>query len=259
MLRLLAAALMAVPFSVSAYVVVESVQGEVLLGQSSPAQVKLDQRISESNVPIVTGQGANVMLRFDDGLRILLHENSELRMRDYSHTPKDMRYNRSVFDLRRGSARFVMGNIALHNSLTGFQLQTPHAYIQAKGGADFAAAIVNPLYLSVNSGSIAASTNYGTATFGAGSTVSVASNAAAPTAIAASSLPAQASAAFANVNTVAMASAPGGAASGAAAGAAGGTAFGVPLVAAGAAAFGLGIAAARSNSNSPVSHSAPNH
>lgn len=258
MLRLLAAALCALPFSVSAFVVVESFQGEVMSGEDARAQVRVDQRIAYSNNPVVTGPGASVMLRFEDGLRVLLHENSELRIRDYSYTPKNMRYNRTVLDLRRGSARFVMGYVALNNPQTGFQLQTPHAYIQAKGGTDFAAAIVNPLYLSVNTGSVVASTNYSTVTFGAGSTVSVASNAAAPTAISASSLPAQASAAFGNVNAVAMA-APGGAAGGAVAGAAAGSAFAVPAVAAGAAALGLGIAAARSNSNSPVSHSAPNH
>jgi len=258
MLRLLAAVVCALPFSVSAYVVVESFQGEVMSGEDARAQVSVDQRISYSNNPVVTGRGASVMLRFDDGLRVLLHENSELRIRDYSYTPKNMRYNRTVLDLRRGSARFVMGYVALNNPQTGFQLQTPHAYIQAKGGTDFAAAIVNPLYLSVNTGSLVASTNYSTVTFGAGSTVSVASNAAAPTAISASSLPPQASAAFANVNTVAMA-APGGAAGGAGVGGVAGTAFGVPAVAAGAAALGLGIAAAKANSNSPVSHSAPNH
>src|SRR5688572_59917 len=149
MLRLLAAALMAVPFSVSAYVVVESFQGEVLSGEQASAQVTLNQRISQGNTPVVTGRGANVMLRFDDGLRVLLHENSELRLQDYRYTPTDMRYDRTVLDLRRGSARFVMGKIALNNPQTGFQLQTPQAYIQAKGGTDFAAAIVNPLYLSV--------------------------------------------------------------------------------------------------------------
>ncbi len=258
MLRLLAAALCALPFSVSAYVVVESFQGEVMSGEDARAQVRVDQRIAYSKNPVVTGRGASVMLRFDDGLRVLLHENSELRIRDYSYTPKNMRYNRTVLDLRRGSARFVMGYVALNNPQTGFQLQTPHAYIQAKGGTDFAAAIVNPLYLSVNTGSVVASTNYSTVTFGAGSTVSVASNAAAPTAISASSLPAQTSAAFANVNTVAMA-APGGAAGGVGVGGAAGSAFAVPAVAAAAAAVGLGVAAARSSSKSPVSHSAPNH
>src|SRR5687768_8045254 len=124
MLRLLAAALMAVPFSVSAYVVVESFQGEVMSGEDARAQVRVDQRILHSNNPIVTGRGANVMLRFDDGLRVLLHENSELRIRDYTYTPKNMRYNRTVLDLKRGSARFVMGYVALNNPQTGFQLQT---------------------------------------------------------------------------------------------------------------------------------------
>jgi hypothetical protein len=198
------------------------------------------------------------MLRFDDGLRILLHEKSELRIRDYIHTPADTRYSHVVLDLVRGSGRFVMGSIALNNPRTGFQLMTPQAYLQAKGGADFAAVIVNPLYLSVNAGAVLATTKYGAVSFAAGSTALVATDAAMPVEMSASSLPAQTSAALGNLNTVAMA-APGGAASGAALAPTGGAGFAVPAVAAGAAAFGLGVAAARSNSKSPVSHSATNH
>jgi hypothetical protein len=257
MLRLLAAAVCALPFSVSAYVVFESVEGEVTAGDRSKA-VTQGQRISHRNVPVVTGPGAKAMLHFDDGLRVLLHENSQLHIWDYRHTPADMRYNRVVLDLVRGSGRFVMGYIAANNPQTGFQLRTPQAYLQAKGGADFAAAIVNPLYLSVKAGSVLVTNNYGAVSFSAGTTASVASNAAVPTVASASSLPAQASAAFGNMNAVAMAAGPGGAASGAAIGTAG-TGFGVPGVAAAAAAFGIGVAAARSNSKSPVSHSAVTH
>lgn len=223
MFRLLALALFALPFSASAFVVVESFRGEVIAGEYSRAQVTENQRISDRNVPIVTGRGAQAMLRFDDGLRILLHENSELRIRDYVHTPADMRYNRVVLDLTSGSARFVTGSIGLNNPQAGFALQTPQAYLQAKGGADFAAAIVNPLYLSVNAGAVLATTNYAAVSFGAGSTASIASNAAAPVAVPASSLPPQAAAAFGNMNAVAMAS-PGGAAAGAPPGIAGGAA-----------------------------------
>jgi hypothetical protein len=258
MFRLLAAAVLALPLSASAYVVFESVEGEVTAGVHKKVQVRQGERIVHRAMPIATGPGAKAMLRFDDGLQILLHENSELRIWDYIHTPSDMRYNYVVLDLTRGSGRFVMGSIARNNPRTGFQLMTPQAYLQAKGGADFAAAIVNPLYLSVNAGSVLATNNYGAFSFSAGSSAAVATNAAMPVAVPASSLPAQASAAFGNLNTVAMAS-PGGAASGAAFGTAGGTGFTVPAVAAGAAALGLGVAAARSNSKSPVSHSATNH
>jgi len=215
MFRLLAVALFALPFSASAFVVVESSQGEVTAGEHLRIQVKENERLYYRNMPVATGPGAQVVLRFDDGMRILLHENSELRIWDYLHTPADMRYNRVVLDLMRGSARFVTGYIALNNPEAGFQLRTPQAYLQVKGGADFAAAIVNPLYLSVNAGSVLATNNYGAVSFGAGSTASIASNTAVPVAVSPASLPPQAAAAFGRMSAVAMAY-PGGAASGAA-------------------------------------------
>jgi hypothetical protein len=215
MFRLIAVALFALPFSASAYVVFESVEGEVTAGERSKA-VRQDQRLFTRGVPIVTGPGARAMLRFDDGLRILLHENSELRIWDYVHTPANMRYNRVVLDLMRGSARFVMGYIALNNPQTGFQLRTPQAYLQAKGGADFSAAIVNPLYLSVSAGAVLATNNYGAVSFPTGSTASIASNAAMPLVVSPAALPPQAAAAFGSMSAVAMAYPAGGAASGAA-------------------------------------------
>jgi hypothetical protein len=256
MFRLLAAALLTLPFSASAYVVFESVEGEVTAGDRSKA-VRQGERISHRNLPIVTGPGAKAMLRFDDGLHVLLHENSQLHIWDYRHTPANMRYNRVVLDLVRGSGRFVMGYIAVNNPQTGFQLRTPQAYVQAKGGVDFAASIVNPLYLRVNAGSITATNNYGAVTFGAGSTASVAGNAAIPTTVSASSLPAQASAAFGDLSRVALAAPAGGAASGAAIGTGAAQRVSPAAIALGAAALIIGIAAARSDNGSAPSHSAP--
>ena len=223
MLRLLAVGILALApcAAFATAVVVESISGEVLANSAPVFQGQ--PLLAEQN--ITTGPGAQLVLRFDDGMQVAVNENSRLRLVDFRYTkgPND----RAVFDLLQGGARISTGEVARANPKQFF-LRTPQAQFGVQGPADFSVVLVNPAYLTVNVGTVLASNGAGTVAFGAGATATVATNAALAMPLAASSFPPAASSAFGGLQTAAV-SAPGGAAGGAVAGAATGTGLGVAL------------------------------
>src|SRR5688500_12932905 len=102
MRRLLAVGIVALAVPCTAFatnVVVEATRGEVLangapLYQGQPLR-------AEAN--ITTAPGAQLILRFDDGMQVAVNENSRFRVVDFRYTrgPND----RAVFDLLQGGAR----------------------------------------------------------------------------------------------------------------------------------------------------------
>jgi hypothetical protein len=223
MLRLLAVGIGALAVPCAAFatsVVVESSTGEVLANSAPVFQGQ--PLLAEQN--ITTGPGAQLVLRFDDGMQVAINENSRLRMVDfrYAKGPND----RAVFDLLQGGARVSTGEVARANPKQFF-FRTPQAQFGVQGPADFSVVLVNPAYLTVNVGTVLASNGAGTVAFGPGATATIATNGALATPVAASSFPPAASSAFGNLQTAAV-SGPGGA-SGGAVGAASGTGLGVAL------------------------------
>jgi hypothetical protein len=222
MLRLLAVGILVLApcAAFATAVVVESAQGEVL-ANSAPV-FRGQPLLAEQN--ITTGPGAQLVLRFDDGMQVAINENSRLRMVDFRYTkgPND----RAVFDLLQGGARVSTGEVARANPKQFF-FRTPQAQFGVQGPADFSVVLVNPAYLTVNVGTVLASNGAGTVAFGPGATATIATNGALATPVAASSFPPAASSAFGNLQTAAV-SGPGGA-SGGAVGAASGTGLGVAL------------------------------
>jgi hypothetical protein len=178
-----------------------------------------------------------VQLRFDDGMQIVLNENSLLRVIDYRHTSSGVT-DRAVFELLRGAARVVTGSIARDNPRQFF-FRTPHTQLMVEKPSDFTVALVNPAFITVHSGSLVSSNAAGPATLGQGSTSIVANSATAPANIAASSLPPQASSAMQNLSVANLGAPAGGVATGGPVAA--GTAFGIPY---GAPLFLIGGAAA---------------
>jgi hypothetical protein len=235
MFRQLAAAVLALalPCAALAGATVQSLKGSAEangapLIQGQPLLAEADIR---------TGPGAQVVLRFDDGMHVAVNESSRLRVVDfrYMRGPND----RVVLDLLQGAARVSTGAVAAANPKQFF-FRTPQAQFGVQGPSDFSVVLVNPAFLAVNVGTVLASNGAGTVAFAAGSTATVATSAALATPIAASSFPASASAALGNLQVAAVA-APGGAAGGAVAGvAAGGAGLGVagPVVLFGAAVAG---------------------
>ena len=222
MLRLLTVGILALAAPCAAFataVVAESTRGEVLANGAPVFQGQ--PLLAEQN--ITTGPGAQLVLRFDDGMQVAVNENSRLRMVDYRYIKGSN--DRAVFDLLQGGARVSTGEVARANPKQFF-FRTPQAQFGVQGPADFSVVLVNPAFLTVHVGTVLASNGAGTVAFGAGATATVASSGALATPLAASSFPPAASSAFGNLQVAGLA-APGSAASGAVA--VGGTGLGVAL------------------------------
>jgi hypothetical protein len=255
MLRLLVVGVLtlALPLTVLAAATVQSLRGDV---QAAGAPLAQGQRVV-SGTAITTGPGAQVFLKFDDDMEILLGENSLLRIVDFRYTTSGG-VDRAVFDLLRGSARVVTGKVAQNNPKQFF-FRTPQTQLTVETPADFTVALVNPAYISVKSGTVLSSNGWGSVPLGAGSSTVVASNAAAPAAISAASMPASAASAMSNL-ALASTTAPAGstmAGAGAVAGA-GGAGFAAPLLV-GAAALAAVAAAAAANEDEPSQPATPTH
>ena len=231
--------LAAAPFAL-ANGVFESVSGDVraAAGTAAPVSVSKYQRVVPGTT-ITTGPGAQTIIRFDDGHTVVLGENTEFRVNQYSFAKDKPQGDNIALQLLKGALRSVSGLIVARNH-TAFALTIPQATIGIRG-TDFMIALVNPAYLSVLQGEIGVTNTAGTAAFSAGATATVASSAALPVAIPASALPSSVASIFSNLSSVAISGA--GAATGAATGGitAGIVAGGVALV---------GVAAAVSSSNS---------
>ena len=255
MLRILLVGVLALalPLAALAGTVVESFKGDVQVGG---AAVKQGQRLV-SPTAITTGPGAQVFLKFDDEMQIVLGENSLLRMVDFRYTSSNAT-DRGVFELLRGSARVVTGKIAANNP-TQFFFRTPQTQLTIERPADFTVALVNPAYIAVKSGTVVSSNGYGSVPLGAGSTTGIAGNAAAPVAMSASAFPASATAAMSTLSVASVGAPVGGSAAGVAATAAGtGAGFAAPLLVGGAALAAVAAAAA-ANDDEPSQPSATTH
>lgn len=256
MLRLLVAGVLALalPLTALAAAVVESVSGTALAGD---APLTKGQRVVAQDV-ITTGPGAQVFLRFEDGMQIVLAENSYLNILDFRYTPGG-KANRAVFQHLKGAARVVTGSVVTTNPKEFF-FHTTQTQLTVTRPADFTVAIVNPVYVAVNSGTVLSSNTAGTVALNAGSTSLIATNAAAPASVAASSMPASVSSSMSTLSAAAVSSPVGGAAAGVAAGVAGGTGFAVvaPVVVLGAVVAGVAAAAAN-NDDAPAQQSTTTH
>ncbi len=183
--------------------VVQSVQGDVRAGPIGKpvAGVTLDQRLP-SGTTVVTGPDAQVILRFDDGQRVVLNHSTHFRIVDFRYLEEDATMDRSVFALLKGALRIVSGTIATRNR-QAISLRTPQATIGIRG-TDFMVALVNPAYISVLEGAVTATNAAGTVLFRAGSIGMVPASAELAGAIPASTLPAAAAAAFSNLSAAAV-------------------------------------------------------
>ena len=131
MLRSIAFGILALALPVAAFAsaVAESLSGQVQMGG---VPIFEGQRIAPQST-ITTGAAAQVLLRFDDGMQIMLNENSSLRLVDYRGGSN----GRAVFDLMSGAARVVTGAVARDNPKQFF-FRTPHTQLGVEQPSDFA-------------------------------------------------------------------------------------------------------------------------
>ena len=221
--------------------VFESVRGDVTaaVGAAAPASVARNQRVVPGTT-VLTGPGAQTVIRFDDGHAVVLNENTEFRVNQYSFDKDRPQSDNIAIQLFKGAMRSVSGLIGTRNRQS-FALIVPQATIGIRG-TDFMIALVNPAYLSVLQGTIGVSNSAGSVAFAAGATATVASATALAVAIPAAALPASVTSIFSNLSSVAIGAAGAGAATGAATG---GITAG--MVAAGVAVVGVAAAAASSS------------
>jgi len=240
MMRLVAFAFaLMLSLPVHAAALIDSLSGTVRAGASAATATAAsrNQRVLPGTV-VTTGPKSQAVLRFDDGQAIALAENTEFRVTAYSFAREAPAKDSFVFELLRGALRSVTGLVSQRNP-QGYALRIPQATIGIRG-TDFMVAVVNPAFLSVLNGAIAATNSAGSATFGAGATGTIASSTALATAIPASALPASVAASFSQLGSLVIAAGAGAATEAAA----GGITPGV--VAAGVAAL-AGIVAAASD------------
>jgi hypothetical protein len=212
MLRLILASLvLATPLCAFAHGIIESLRGEVQVGNNAVSQ---GRRVVAPSA-VTTGAGAQASLKFDDGTQIVLGENSLLRVQDYRYQPTPPGVtpgpsgDRAVFELLRGSARVVTGKIVVNNPKE-FHFRTPQTELSVERGADFQVALVNPAYIHVNAGTVISNNGWGSpVALNAGTTSIVATSSTAPAAISIAQLPAGASSAMGSLS-VASVSAPAG-------------------------------------------------
>jgi hypothetical protein len=232
--------------------VFENIRGDVRAAQgtATPASVAKNQRFVPGTT-VLTGHGAQAIIRFDDGHAVLLNENSEFRVNQYSFDKDKPQSDNIALQLFKGAMRSVSGLIGTRNRQS-FALLAPQATIGIRG-TDFMLALVNPAYLSVLQGTIGVTNAAGSAAFAAGATATVASSTTLAVAIPAAALPASVAASFSSMSSVALGAAGAAGAGGAGgAGAATGAAAGgitAGMVAAGVAVVGIAAAAASSSDN----------
>ena len=220
--------------------VFQSVTGDVkaATGAAAPVGVARNQQVTPGTT-VTTGPGAQTVIRFDDGHTVVLGENTEFRVNQYSFDKDRPQGDNIALQLLKGAMRSVSGLI-VSRTRNSFALIVPQATIGIRG-TDFMVALVNPAYLSVLQGTIGVSNAAGTAVFSAGANAIVASATTLAASIAASALPASVATTFSNLSSVAIAAAGAVPATGAATG---GVTSG--MVAAGVAAAGVAAAAASS-------------
>ncbi|HSA90256.1 MAG TPA: FecR domain-containing protein [Burkholderiales bacterium] len=205
---------LALPPAASATGVVESLRGTAMAGQGALAQG--ERFVAPASIR--TGAGSQAVLKFDDGMQMVLDENTVVRILQFRHAGKGGE-DRAVFELLFGAARVVTGRIAA-DSPGQFFFQMPQTRLMVERPADFSVVLVNPAYIAVHAGSLISSNAWGTTTLGTGSTTVVAASAAAPAAIAPSAMPQTAAASMKTLQTASVGVPAGASAAGAAAAAA---------------------------------------
>src|SRR5712691_2734327 len=183
--------------------VVQELKGDVRAG-ATPAQSKPvapNQRVLSGTV-VTTASGSRVVLRFDDGQIVALHENTQFRIEDFRYRLQEPEADRAMFVLLRGALRVVTGTLGKRSPDT-FSLVVPQSTIGIRG-TDFMVVLVNPGYLSVLTGTVTANNTAGTVTFGERMLGSLANSTTLAVPIPASALPGAAASAFANLGELSL-------------------------------------------------------
>lgn len=140
---------------------------------------------------LTTGRGAQAYLRFSDGQKIVLDQDTAFRIVEFHYSAHLPQSDRASFELLRGAVRFVSGAIGGRNPGV-VALRTPQATLSLRG-TDFIVALPSWAYLKVLKGGVGVTNAGGTVIFGADTAAIVSSDSAIARPIFAASLPPAAS------------------------------------------------------------------
>ncbi len=178
--------------------VIETATGTVRVGASAAAAVAVSQgHRLEAGSTVVTGPKSQAILRFDDGQLVVLNEQTEFRVAEYSFIKDQPGKDRFSFELLRGAMRSITA-LVTQRTPKAYQVRTAQATIGIRG-TDYMLAVVNPSYFSILRGTIEVTNAAGAASFTEGSTGLVANPSALASPLAPGSLPGPVSTAFSNL------------------------------------------------------------
>ena len=178
----------------------DSVTGHVeMIGPSGSTVMATPGAAIQPGTTITTADGAQAVIKFDDGSAVILDMNTRFKVTAYRFNAAKPADGRSVFDFLKGAARFVTGLIA-HTERANFALRTPMATMGVRG-TDFDVAS-GSLYISVNKGEVTATNAAGTVAFGAGHDGYIANAGALARPVPAAQLPDGVGGAFARLDSV---------------------------------------------------------
>ena len=143
--------LAALPWSVlaaSGQALIHELSGnvQVTLGKASAVPATKNLALPDG-ATITTAAASRAVLRFPDGMAVLVNENSSFTIQRYHYEEKSPSTMASVLQLVRGGVRVVTGLMSQRNP-EAFRLGTYSATIGVRG-TDFMVVVQNPTFASV--------------------------------------------------------------------------------------------------------------
>ena len=118
------------------------------------------------NATITTGPQSYAVLRFNDGMVVLLKDNSTFQVQSYAYDSKAPEVANAVFHLLRGGLRMATGEMTFRNR-DALKVGTPLATIGIRS-TEFIAELTNTLFLQVIRGVVTTTNAAGVVQFRAG-------------------------------------------------------------------------------------------
>jgi len=179
-----------------------SLSGDVRVETNDTATQAANRQRVEAGTTVHTGSSGNAVLRLDDGQQVALSPNTSFKIDQFRFDNAKPEQNNVSMSMFKGALRILTGLIGQRDN-SKFVLKTPTATIGIRG-TDFMVAMVNPVYMQVIQGGIAATNAAGTAAFAAGSTATVASAGSLAAGISAAALPASVAGTFSSLGSLAL-------------------------------------------------------
>ena len=148
---------------------VHAISGDVNITEAGKAQVKAKLGdLFEQGTGFATGADGKVTLKFSDGQVVALGPNAQFAVTNYVYNPSNVGESNILFNLARGSMRFVTGLIGQTNN-SKFAVRTPTLTAGVRGtDGEIIIAANGSVLVTVNSGVVTMTSPSGTVVVTAG-------------------------------------------------------------------------------------------